>query len=88
MIRVVEGIQLVQNNYNDVIAKVGNAGNTISRCRESLVSINRLIIYFTQIERKKVAYKEHNLRLKHIAREIGSLTEYANFLSTKNWIFY
>lgn len=72
-----------QNNYNDVIAKVGQAGNTISRCRESLVSINRLIIYFTQIEKEKTAYKEHTLRLKHISREIGSLTEYANFLSQR-----
>jgi magnesium transporter len=71
------------NNYNDVIAKVGQAGNTISRCRESLVSINRLIIYFTQIEKEKPAYKEHNLRLKHISREISSLTEYANFLSQR-----
>ncbi len=72
-----------QHNYNEVIAKVGRAGNTISRCRESLVSINRLIIYFTQIEKEKTAYKEHSLRLRHISREIGSLTEYANFLSQR-----
>jgi magnesium transporter len=71
------------NKYNEIIAKVGNTGNTISRCRESLVSINRLIIYFTQIEREKTAYKEHGLRLKHISREINSLTEYASFLSQR-----
>jgi magnesium transporter len=70
-------------NYNDIIALIGNGGNTISRCRESLVSINRLIIYFTQIERDKIAYKEHGLRLRHISREINSLTEYANFLSQR-----
>lgn len=71
------------NNYNEIIAKIGNTGNTISRCRESLVSINRLIIYFTQVEREKTVYKEHGLRLKHISREINSLTEYANFLSQR-----
>jgi len=70
-------------NYNDIIALIGNRGNTISRCRESLVSINRLIIYFTQIERDRITYKEHNLRLRHISREINSLTEYANFLSQR-----
>jgi magnesium transporter len=70
-------------NYNAIIALIGNGGNTISRCRESLVSINRLIIYFTQIERDKIAYKEHGLRLRHISREINSLTEYANFLSQR-----
>jgi magnesium transporter len=70
-------------NYNDIIALIGNGGNTISRCRESLVSINRLIIYFTQIERDKVAYREHGLRLRHISREISSLTEYASFLSQR-----
>lgn len=73
----------VGNNYNEIIAKVGNAGNTISRCRESLVSINRLIIYFTQVERERTTYKDHTLRLKHISREVSSLTEYANFLSQR-----
>lgn len=75
--------KLGKNNYNDVIAKVGHAGNTISRSRESLVSINRLVIYFSQIEREKTLYKEHALRLRHISREIASLTEYANFLSQR-----
>lgn len=74
---------LNSNNYNDIIAKVGNTGNTISRCRESLMSINRLIIYFTQIEREKTPHKDHVLRLKHMSREISSLTEYANFLSQR-----
>lgn len=72
-----------ENNYSNAIAKIGRAGNIISRCRESLVSINRLIIYFTQIEREKTPYKEHSLRLKHISREVGCLTEYANFLSQR-----
>jgi magnesium transporter len=71
------------SKYTDVIGKIGTSGNTISRCRESLVSINRLIIYFTQISRDNINYKEHALRLKHIAREISSLTEYASFLSQR-----
>jgi len=74
---------LCKNNYNDVMAEVGNAGNIISRSRESLVRINRLVIYFSQIERERIVYKEHTLRLKHISREIASLTEYANFLSQR-----
>lgn len=77
------GQKISTTSYNNIIASIGTTGNIISHCRESLVSINRLIIYFTQIERDKVPYKEHKLRLQHIAREISSLTEYANFLSQR-----
>ncbi len=70
------------NNYNDIIYKTGKTGNIISKNRESLVSINRLTIYFNQIE--AITTKDQRLRLKYIAREIYSLGEYANFLSQRN----
>ncbi len=77
-----KGVRQV-NNYNIIISKIGHIGNTISMSRESLVSINRLIIYFTQIEYNSILQKEHKLRLRHMAREIGSLTEYASFLAQR-----
>ena len=70
------------NYYNDIIARTGRTGNIISKNRESLVSINRMTIYFNQLE--AITTKDQRTRLKYIAREIYSLGEYANFLSQRN----
>ncbi|WPX96475.1 magnesium transporter CorA family protein [Candidatus Bandiella euplotis] len=70
--------------YNDIIRRIGYAGNIISKNRESLVSLNRMIIYFSQIDDAKyMNKKDSRLRIKHLSREIGSLSEYANFLSQR-----
>ncbi len=73
------------NFYNDIIRQIGNIGNILSKSIESLVSINRMMIYFSQIDDAKyMSKKESRLRIKHISREINSLTEYANSLSQRN----
>ncbi len=73
------------NYYNMLIKRVGRTGNLISKIRESLVSINRMLIFFGQIDDGKyMARKEHRIRFRNITREIHSLTEYANFLSQRN----
>ena len=71
--------------YNDIIRSIGHTGTIISKNRESLVSLNRMIIYFSQIDNAKyMSRKDSRLRIKHISREINSLSEYANFLSQRN----
>lgn len=73
------------NIYNDIIRKIGSTGTLISRNRESLVSLNRLIIFFSQIENGKYMNKKDiRLKIKHITREINSMSEFANFLSKRN----
>jgi magnesium transporter len=73
------------NYYNTLIKLVGRTGNLISKIRESLVSINRMLIFFGQIDDGKyMARKEHRIRFRNLTREIHSLTEYANFLSQRN----
>ncbi|MFQ3306862.1 MAG: magnesium transporter [Candidatus Midichloriaceae bacterium] len=73
------------NFYNEAIRRVGYTGNIISKNRECLVSLNRMIIYFSQIsDAKYMNKKDSRLRIKHISREINSLSEYANFLSQRN----
>ncbi|WP_339042226.1 magnesium transporter CorA family protein [Candidatus Lariskella endosymbiont of Hedychridium roseum] len=72
-------------HYNKIIRKIGYMGNLISKNRESLVSINRMLIYFSQIdETRYVGKREHRVRFKHIIRELHSLGEYATFLSQRN----
>ena len=71
--------------YNDIIRKIGLTGNIISKNREAIVSLNRMIIFFSQIENGKyINKKESRIIIKHISREITSLSEYADFLSQRN----
>jgi magnesium transporter len=71
--------------YNDIIRRIGSTGTIISKNRESLVSLNRMIIYFSQIDNARyMNKKDSRLRIKNISREISSLGEYANFLSQRN----
>ncbi len=76
------------NYYRYVIAKTGRTGNVISKNRESLVSVSRLLTYLLQIDQQEgfvcITKKEQRPRVRHINREIYSLSEYANFLSQRN----
>lgn len=68
--------------YNEVIKKIGHTGNVISKNRESLQSINRMLIFYSQSE--YFIQRENRHRFRVISREVLALTEYSNFLSTRN----
>jgi len=70
--------------HNEIMRGTGRTGNLISKNRESLVSINRLLIYFSQIDKEYGGKNDAKLRLRHLSMEIYSLNEYANFLSQRN----
>ena len=71
--------------HNDIIRRIGHTGTVISKNRESLVSLNRMVIYFSQIDNAKyMGKRDSRLRIKHVSGDIGSLSEYANFLSQRN----
>ncbi len=73
-------------NYNNIIRNIGYTGNTISKNRESLASINRTLMYLSQIEGlQHVNKREYRSRIKHLEREISSMNEYASFLSQRNY---
>lgn len=72
-------------SYHDIVKQIGRYGNFISKNRESLVSISRLLIFFGQVDYKKLLVRRNNmLKLKNVSREVTSLSEYANFLSQRN----
>ncbi|MCE2992487.1 MAG: magnesium transporter CorA family protein [Candidatus Jidaibacter sp.] len=71
--------------YTNVIKRVGRTGNLISKIRESLVSIHRMLIFFGQIDDSRfLSKKEQRARFRNLTRELHSLTEYANFLAQRN----
>lgn len=78
-------ISMSTDYYSVLIRRVGQTGNLVSKIRESLVSINRMLIFFSHIEDGTfMSKKENRARFRNISRELHSLTEYANFLSQRN----
>ncbi|RZI47773.1 magnesium transporter [Rickettsiales endosymbiont of Peranema trichophorum] len=79
-----DGYGSYSTNYHDIIKEVGRTGNVISKNRESLQSINRMLIFYGQMEASKSSGKrEYKPWFRTISRELLSLTEYAHFLSQR-----
>lgn len=67
-----------------LIERIGIKGDLVSAARESLVSISRLVAYYTANDAtSKAVHKDTKLRLKLIARDAASLSEHASFMSDK-----
>lgn len=71
--------------YGDAIQEIGRIGNVISKNRESLLSFNRLLLFYNQIENTPhMAAREHRQRFHHLASEVHSLSSYATFISQRH----
>jgi magnesium transporter len=71
------------DTFQEVLAVLGTKGDLISKARESLVSINRLILFLaTEIEGNKVS-KDVRTLLKSQSRDVESLTQHCDALSNK-----
>jgi len=71
--------------YGDAIQNIGRVGNVISKNRESLLSFNRLLIFYNQIENTPhITKREHRQRFHHLASEVHSLGSYATFISQRH----
>ncbi len=67
-----------------IIEKIGQDGELLGMVRESLVSVNRALVYHTSVEQgdKKVT-KEAKARSKVLYRDVVALTDQTTFLSNK-----
>ena len=67
-----------------VIEKIGRDGDLLTKARESLVSINRVLTYHTTLDGKdKQIVKDARTRSKALYRDVVALTDQATFLSNK-----
>jgi magnesium transporter len=67
-----------------VIEKIGQDGDLLTKVRESLVSINRVLTYHTSLDANdKQRVKEARARSKVLYRDVVALTDQATFLSNK-----
>lgn len=68
----------------EVIEKIGQDGDLLTKLRESLVSINRVLTYHTAKDQvDKAMTKDARARAKILYRDVSSLADQATFLSNK-----
>lgn len=69
--------------YQDLLARIGQKGDLNSKARESLVTLQRVLLYLSaDIEGAKPS-KETMRQIKPMQRDVSALTEHANFLNDK-----
>jgi magnesium transporter len=69
-------------NYNAALETIGRDGIIISKSRESLVTMGRMISYIT-IESQNNRMEKYTKTLKTISKDILDLSDYAAFLSSE-----
>jgi magnesium transporter len=73
-----------QRDLAATIEQIGSNGDLLTKLRESLVSINRLLTYHSSVEAEdKRALKEVRARIKSLQRDATALSDQSNFLSNK-----
>lgn len=69
-------------DYRQLMQQIGTNGDLNTKARESLMTFNRLISFFEQTAHSRID-KEGKLRLATLRTDVTSLSDHANFLSTK-----
>lgn len=69
--------------YQAVLRAIGRKGDLLSKTRESLASLNRLVLFFTNEAEAVGLQKDQRAHLKSVARDISSLTDHSHFLANK-----
>ncbi len=71
-----------RRNFNRVLARVGSSGDVISKARESLVSLGRLLAFLHQAS-QLIMPEEPRAKSRTISRDVASLSDHASFLANK-----
>lgn len=72
-----------QRNYVEVLRRIGAVSDLVSRARESLVSFNRLIVFYREVRSEAGAARETVAHWKTLSADLNALSDHASFLSTK-----
>jgi magnesium transporter len=70
-------------SYHDILKTIGSKGDLTSKVRESLVSINRLLLFLANEADQLKWAKDMRAQLKSMQRDVGSLSDHATYLSNK-----
>jgi magnesium transporter len=69
--------------YKDILKTIGRKGDLTSKVRESLVSINRLLLYLANEADSMRWAKETRAQLRGMQRDVQSLSDHAAYLTNK-----
>ena len=77
------GQQAYRKPYQDLLKRIGAKGDVNAKARESLVTLQRVLLYFAaEIDGSKPA-KETLKQLKPMQRDLSALIEHSSFLHGK-----
>lgn len=69
-------------NYQQIMQQIGASGDLTSKARESLATLERLIIFFGKMAGPGIDH-EGQLRIATLTTDMNSLSDHVNFLSNK-----
>ncbi|RXF74417.1 magnesium transporter CorA family protein [Hansschlegelia zhihuaiae] len=77
------GAQAYRKPYYDLLKEIGRKGDLNSKSRESLVTLQRVLLYLAAEINGAKPTKETQRQLKAMQRDVSALTEHATFLNDK-----
>jgi magnesium transporter len=72
----------MSRDFRAVLGRVGQSGELVSKARESLVSIGRLLAFVQQATNSQLT-QDVRARLRTISRDVGAMSDHASFLGDK-----
>jgi magnesium transporter len=72
-----------QQSYPAILQALGKTGDLNSKVRESMVSINRLVLFLANEAEGLKLQKDQRSLVKGMARDVASLADHATFLANK-----
>jgi magnesium transporter len=69
--------------YAQILIAIGRKGDLVSKIRESLVSIGRVVTFLSAVVEGVKWSKDMREQLKTMQRDVGSLTDHSSYLSNK-----
>lgn len=69
-------------DFGKVLERIGNNGELLSKGRESLASLARLLVFVQELAESRVP-PDARTRLRTLSRDVGPMSEYATFLGDK-----
>lgn len=70
-------------NYQEVLEAIGGKGDLVSKIRDSLVSMQRLLTHYAGQEVARNTGRDVQVRLKSLSRDVEALREHASFMTQK-----
>jgi magnesium transporter len=70
-------------SYKEILRTIGQKGDLNSKVRESMVSINRLVLFLANDAEDLRLQKDQRSMVKGMARDVSSLADHASFLANK-----